>query len=947
MRSSSGLAAVVLLLSASPSPVAGQSTGHADALSADCTAPEPEGWDLLNTCDGLPDDWAVDVAADGSDLWVAFERAISHFDGDTWTHYPLSDYYVHDIHSVTVSDGTVYFATYGGLGQLDEDGFLKLVDGGNGSARVAVQSLEPGDWGERIGSWGPDEGSGVWYTVEAYGALGSTDFGLHFYNTETDRIITVDEAGLLPVAILQPDADQLWLKRPNPEGETLNPNGIEDWGRRQFYGDRWFNNAEYLFDNIDLCLENATALAASTYGPPEAEFHFLLAPYQETEFGDCDLASSARIAGNAATTRPRMARYDGSTWTSSRITSARRAARTGTSVTELEGPYRQVLVTPYGRVPLDAPEREWSVESEWWGTTWVVGSNGVAYSVHVNWDESEWQDDDGWAQWTLLNVDTGGLPSDYVTSVAYTDDGRVWIGTPAGLAVYTLEGEPVRAALSIAGPEGWHMLAAPVGGATVGGLLGPVWTQGFLGSDAPQGGSNVLLYNEAAVCDTDGGTDVPPCDASTGYLLPGAASDGLPSGAGVFAYLFADDDPTADGLQGGFPKALSVTGFEPELPFAFPALSYTDAGGPAADGWNLVGNPIAGALDWDAEGWTKMALSNTVYTYDPASDEYLTWNGFVGTLGSGVIPAGRGFWVQATAPDPALVAPEAARAATATREAAETVEALELRLNGTTASGERGSSVFFAFGVEGAAVGADPYDAYALVPPSSAYVLASAARPDDGEPLATVALPLADDALGTDGLEFGVTGAHVGLTSGEMMWTWSLPEGAGWTAVLVDMETGKEVDLATETEYAFAVDVEGAADAHETVGAPLQRSGPGQAARLGGGAGRFVLRIARSAVSTERAVPTEFAVEAPTPNPVHDGARVRYALPTTSAVEVAVYDLLGRKVIAMSANARPPGYHAEHVDAGSLAAGVYVVRTEVRPVGGEPRLFVHKMTVVR
>jgi photosystem II stability/assembly factor-like uncharacterized protein len=75
-------------------------------------------------------------------------------------------------------------------------------------------------------------------------------------------------------------------------------------------------------------------------------------------------------------------------------------------------------------------------------------------------------------------------------------------------------------------------------------------------------------------------------------------------------------------------------------------------------GWNLVGNPYPSALDWDASGWTKTNINNTIYYYSGASglSNYHYYIGAGGeTPGIGVnngtkyIPSTQGFFVHASA----------------------------------------------------------------------------------------------------------------------------------------------------------------------------------------------------------------------------------------------------------------------------------------------------------
>ncbi|HLT46497.1 MAG TPA: T9SS type A sorting domain-containing protein, partial [Rubricoccaceae bacterium] len=62
------------------------------------------------------------------------------------------------------------------------------------------------------------------------------------------------------------------------------------------------------------------------------------------------------------------------------------------------------------------------------------------------------------------------------------------------------------------------------------------------------------------------------------------------------------------------------------------------------------------------------------------------------------------------------------------------------------------------------------------------------------------------------------------------------------------------------------------------------------------------------------------------PNPSRGEATVTLTLARPSEVEVAVYDVLGRRVAAVASGPYPAGTHGVPLAAGPLPAGVYVVR---------------------
>ncbi len=96
---------------------------------------------------------------------------------------------------------------------------------------------------------------------------------------------------------------------------------------------------------------------------------------------------------------------------------------------------------------------------------------------------------------------------------------------------------------------------------------------------------------------------------------------------------------------------------DPELTFAGTNATYK--------GSNLVGNPFASAINWNASlGWTRTNIGNTIYIWNGAVQQY---GSYTKDAGSGThdvtneIPPMQGFWVGATAASPELVIGKATR----------------------------------------------------------------------------------------------------------------------------------------------------------------------------------------------------------------------------------------------------------------------------------------------
>jgi hypothetical protein len=98
-------------------------------------------------------------------------------------------------------------------------------------------------------------------------------------------------------------------------------------------------------------------------------------------------------------------------------------------------------------------------------------------------------------------------------------------------------------------------------------------------------------------------------------------------------------------------------------------LPVTSSGATNDDGWNLVGNPFASTIDWNATSWVKDGLYNVIYSTDNSTGNttstVATYNGIAGVNGgSQYIASGQSFWVKAlSAAAPTLTISESAKSA--------------------------------------------------------------------------------------------------------------------------------------------------------------------------------------------------------------------------------------------------------------------------------------------
>jgi hypothetical protein len=103
-------------------------------------------------------------------------------------------------------------------------------------------------------------------------------------------------------------------------------------------------------------------------------------------------------------------------------------------------------------------------------------------------------------------------------------------------------------------------------------------------------------------------------------------------------------------------------------------------------------------------------------------------------------------------------------------------------------------------------------------------------------------------------------------------------------------------------------------------------------------------------VTVEVGAPSEFALEAPYPHPVHSGqvATLRYRLAEKATVTLEVYDALGRRVRTLArGETQAARGHERSFAAGALSSGVYFVRLTAEKQSGGTATKTQKVVVVR
>jgi hypothetical protein len=170
-----------------------------------------------------------------------------------------------------------------------------------------------------------------------------------------------------------------------------------------------------------------------------------------------------------------------------------------------------------------------------------------------------------------------------------------------------------------------------------------------------------------------------------------------------------------------------------------PLVVYEGAGN------NLIPNPYPSAIDWDADGWTKTGISNSMYLWPAGGTQYITYvDGVVvpeETQNPGIIPAGQSFIIKAV-DEPNLKMTDAVRLhhpRSFQKSHNSAIQLLRIRATGNGLSDE--AVVRFR---EMATPGADPeYDAWKFTGTEGAPQLFTLST--DNEPLTISALPILDE----------------------------------------------------------------------------------------------------------------------------------------------------------------------------------------------------------
>ncbi|GAA4388202.1 hypothetical protein GCM10023186_34600 [Hymenobacter koreensis] len=338
---------------------------------------------------------------------------------------------------------------------------------------------------------------------------------------------------------------------------------------------------------------------------------------------------------------------------------------------------------------------------------------------------------------------------------------------------------------SLNGGPGYRHLSSPVENPPLADLatasFTPIVNPNYTSSTVPF--PNIFYFGTN---DVGPGTSV--ADFDQGWLSPASTTNVVLSFASAYSVNIAGNQMV------DFVGTLNTQGRQPIIP---------QRNGLPQAGWNLIGNPFPGPIDWNVLITGADNVDNALYVFKSSGQytgSYATYiNGVSANGGSNIIPMGQGFFIRTSVPRAdfgTIIFSNASRLTSyqnpALQRTQETRPLVQLELRGSTGPADQ-VTVYLQ---PGATAGFDAaFDAYKLAG-SNATRLAIQAGSSE---LSISGLPLPGQSPVTVPLLVQV--AQPGSYTLEASRLINLP--AGTTAFLHDAQTGTRINLAQQAIYSF------------------------------------------------------------------------------------------------------------------------------------------------
>jgi hypothetical protein len=205
-------------------------------------------------------------------------------------------------------------------------------------------------------------------------------------------------------------------------------------------------------------------------------------------------------------------------------------------------------------------------------------------------------------------------------------------------------------------------------------------------------------------------------------------------------------------------------------------------------GWNLLGNPFTSAIDWDLTD--HAAIDGAVYVWN--GTQYISWNGTIGALSDGIIPAENAFFAKTMTDGVNVSIPLSARVHSATDFYKTAVaNMLEIIAEGNSFT----DKTFVHFNDQASADFDSQYDAYKLFGNENAPQLYSMITNSN---LSINELPMAGNEIVDLGFTCNTTGIYSITASGTENFASDVP------VILQDVKLNTYQDLKLNPVYSFS-----------------------------------------------------------------------------------------------------------------------------------------------
>jgi len=498
----------------------------------------------------------------------------------------------------------------------------------------------------------------------------------------------------------------------------------------------------------------------------------------------------------------------------------------------------------------------------------------------------------------------------------------------------------------LTGTKGWRMLSSPVATTFSDMFKDSLVTQGFTDSDFTTLQPNLLWWDE-----TDLGTTL------QSWRKPSNITESIADGMGYFHYVFngagkleLNGKPSGSNYSDTLPITMSATGVENYNGIGTYDFSLTNSTKPATQdtsatdtiyydlnaldqGWNLIGNPTASTLNWDASsGWTKTDVENSIYIWDPSANsgegEYLVWNGTVGTLGSGKIPPFQAFWVHVTDSTTLKFTNDVKIDTIGTfLRSSQIDETISLPI--TLSVGDLQTTSYLSFSADGI-TGPDRKDAYRLQSMSDKWLgLYSLSSAKYVSPLVINHLPLIKDESITIPLYYD---AQLNSSSTNQYYTlnWKLPENwpSDWKISIQDHKTESSISMTENASYTFGGvskrDLSASANKLPLPQRLVQNLSNPTMLRSSSSVPPFTIVISKGKEIDYMAPKPQLLGNYP--NPFEKLTTVRFSLTEKAKAHIDVYTSQGQKIATLADGEYPAGISEVLWDAKSSTPGLYFLR---------------------